>query len=252
MWIADDVLAAAAAALRGAEEGFVREQAVYGVDALEEVELHRLIAAGLSEAGFGVLRERPYPGDRTTTRSEGGGEEIARESERRRCDVVLTPQPGLRLADPVRKEKRRLARERQAAGTLFEAHAAAAAAEEDTAPPGTIPPEDAFWLEIKLVGQYCYEAGVPGPNRTYASQLVRGITADLAKLAADPHIETGALLLILFTENQRVAEHDLVQAMHRCLDKGVVASTPITASFPVLDRIGNTLCTAALIRASRG
>lgn len=251
MWIANDVLAAAATALREAEEGFVHEQAVRGLDALEEVDLHRLIAAGLAGAGFGVLREQPYPGDRTTARPTG--DQLARESERRRCDLVLTPEPGLRIADPVRTIKRRLAHERQAAGTLFEAHAAATAAEEEAAPqPGTIPPEDAFWLEVKLVGQYCYEAGIPGPNRTYASQLVRGITADLAKLAADPHIDAGALLLILFTEDQRVADHDLVQAMHRCLDKGVVASTPITTSFPVLDRIGNTLCTTALIRASRG
>lgn len=249
MWVPDELLAAAAAALRGAEEQFAAEQAVRGLDALEELDLHALIARGLADAGYGVLRERPYPGDRTTPREQG--DDLAKESERRRCDIVLTPAPGQTLADPVQRLKSRRARQKQAAGTLFEA-IDSLMQDDDPPAPGAIPPEDAFWLEIKLVGQFCFEAGIPGPNRTYGSQLVRGITADLAKLAADPHIDCGALLLILFTEDQRIADNDLIQAMHRALDKGVIASAPITTRFPIADRIGNRLCTLALIRASRG
>ncbi len=272
MWSHDDILDAAAQALRGAEARLSAEQAVDGLDALEEVELHALLAAGLAPGPlsdpfqgrpapptWGVLREQPYPGDRTASTpppadpgATGDDENapLARESDRQRCDIVLTPAPGLGLADPVKRDKRARAERRKLAGTLFESLAVQENA-EPAPDPASIPPEEAFWLEIKLVGQFCYEAGIPGPNRTYASQLVRGAAADLAKLAKDPHIHHAALLIILFTETEEIARHDLVQAMHRCLDRGVAASTPLTASFPITDRIGNRVCTLALIRATR-
>jgi len=272
MWRHDDIIDAAAQALRDAEARLCAEQAVDGLDALEEVEFHALLASGFASGPhsnpfqhhppaptWGVLREQPYPGDRTASNPPPHAPEapeddedapLARENDRQRCDLVLTPAPGLTLADPVKREKRAKAERQQLVGTLFEGLAVQKppAVVPD---PASIPPEDAFWLEVKLVGQFCYEAGIPGPNRTYASQLVRGAAADLAKLAKDPHIHHAALLIILFTETEEVARHDLVQAMHRCLDRGVAASTPLTASFPITDRIGNRVCTLAMIRAAR-
>lgn len=271
MWDDRLLLETAARALRDAAGRLDAEQAVRGLDALEELEFHALLAAGLGPT-WGVLREQPYPGDRTPskrpvpapasvdegsdtfpiTRIDGDDEALAPESDRQRCDLVLTPAPGLTVADPVRRAKLARSRRREVAGTLFEGLAASQPAAAGGADPAAIPPEDAFWLEVKLVGQYCYEAGVPGPNRTYASQLVRGSAADLAKLAKDPHIQDAGLLIILFSETPEIAEHDLVVAMHRCLDRGVAASTPLTASFHITDRIGNHACTVALIRATRG
>ncbi len=107
------------------------EQAVQGLDALDELGLHPLLEGALRGAGFGVHREKRYPADRRK-RTQIEGE---------RCDLVLTPD-GRPLAAP------------EAEPTLFD-------------PPDAVGLADAFWLEVKLVAQFDTE----GPNRRYASQL---------------------------------------------------------------------------------
>ena len=233
MWLPSEILALAAGALRDAEARLDQEQAVRGLDALAEVELHPILAEGLVAQGFGVIREQPFPGE-PASRPE--------HRERERCDLVLLPSPDAVLADPVAtlREQDRLA------GTLFEQHAA-----QRPPDPAAVAPEDAYWLEIKCVGQHTIVDGYAGPNRTYASELIRAIATDVRKLARDPHIDTGALLLALFTADEAIARHDLDAALHRCLDRHVPLGHPEIDAFPITDRIGNTTCLVALIPARK-
>lgn len=231
MWRCEDLAEAVAGRLRSRAAELDLEQAVRGIDALTEVELHPLLREGLAEAGFGVLAERPYPG-------EPARRPLHRERER--CDVVLLPPDaprGVGLADPVQvlKEADDLA------ATLFAAVTPAATA------PG-VSPRDAFWLEVKSVGQFAFVNGVPGPNGAYASELVRGPALDAAKLSRDPMIEHSAVLVVLFTADERTALHDLGVMVHKCLDRDLPVCVPTTVRFPITERIGNAVCSVSLIR----
>jgi hypothetical protein len=215
----DEIADLAADALRGRAEELDAERAVHGLDALPEIDLHPILAGALEGAGYAVHREQLYPAQSTRRR----------RSERERCDLVLTRGEG-ELLDP-----RDGARQADAA-SLFTQRAVA--------------PDDACWIEVKSVGQFTYEAGVPQPNRTYSSELVAGPIGDLAKLARDPFIATGAVLVVLFTADEPVARHDLGVLMHRCLDKELPVGSPMIRSFPITDRIGNARCSVALIPVS--
>lgn len=184
------------------------EQAVYGLDALDELGLHPRIHRALREAGWGVLTEQPYPSDRLVH---------SRKSQAQRCDVVLTPAPGLALRDP------------QARGTLF-AHT------------DSIDPEQAYWLEIKTVAQF----EITGPFRRYSSELLSSVTRDIKKLWQEPHICFAGLLIVLFTADKTIAQHDLAVWEARCLQRGYPVQPGIIRGFPLTDRIGNTWCATAL------
>lgn len=233
MWRPDqlpiELVDLAADALRKRSEELAAEQAVYGLDALSEVEFHPLLAAAYRSAGLGVWPEQPYPG------SPG---KRPRRTARERCDLVLTESADAPLRDPVAHQTEL----EVAAGTLFAPQAEALIARSRFTPP-----EDAFWLEIKLVGQYCYSAGIPGQNQTYSSELLRIAPGDLPKLVRDPRIRHAGLLLILLTADRPIADHDLAALMHRCLDRSLPVSSPSIARLPIEDRIGNRLCTLALI-----
>jgi hypothetical protein len=220
------------------------QQAVRGLDALDEIDLHPFLAAAVQAVGYGVLREVPYPGDAPAGASRRGcPPRRPRRSERERCDLVLTPLPGQRLADPVEA----LIERDRAEATLF-AHLAG---EPVTAAPGASPPvapEDALWLEVKTLGQYCFREGVPGPNPSYAGELVGGPARDIAKLARDPQITTAAAMVVLFCESEQVARHDLAEAANRWLDRDLPIAGPIIDGLPMQDRIGNAWCAAALVR----
>ena len=218
----------AASALEARSLELRLEQAVHRLDSLEEVGFHPLVAAGLADAGFGVFREVPYPGEPARR---------PRHAERLRCDLVLTPARDIGLRDPVAELRSR----DDASGTLF-----APLAESLSVCPG-IEPRDAFWMEIKLVGQFCYTAGVPGPNRTYASELLRLAAGDIPKLAADRLIHHAALLVILFTADRATADHDLAAFVHRGLDHDLPISTPSMFRFAIDDVIGNSLCTVCIV-----
>ncbi|MBC7833894.1 MAG: hypothetical protein H7Y88_02190 [Phycisphaerales bacterium] len=243
----DELIESAAAALREHEITFRLEQSVTGLDALEETRLHPILHRGLAAAGFGVLREQPYPDEWRARRGES-----SLPRDRLRCDLLLTPHPGQRLRDPLHIAKRFTAARREIEGTLFEplGFTAASGAQEPepaAAASDTASPEDCLWLEAKLVAQFCYSAGIPGPNRTYAPELLRHIPADLAKLAKDSMIAQAGVLLIHFTADEATADHDMVQLMHRCLDKELPVESPRKARFAIADRIGNNLCTLWLI-----
>ena len=245
MWSPAHILFLCREALQQEETRRIAEQAVYGLESLDEVDLHPILAAGFAASGFGALREQLYPAE--WRRKKGRRRELPEDSERQRCDLVLTPRPGQSLADPL--ELQRSAERDKAAlrGTLFEQLADAAgsapAAQDHTA----IDPAECFWLEVKLVAQFAYAAGVPGPNRTYTSQLIRGIGADLRKLRDDPAITHGAALLVLLAADRAVAEADIPTLVHRLMDRGLDVRAPIIDGFRVPDRIGNMWCSLAIL-----
>jgi len=109
-------------ALTAAEADARLEQAVYGVDSLDELAMHQLLAEKLS-ASYDVAREVHYP--------SSVGKKL---SHRQRCDLVLTPK-GL----PLRLDS--------APPGLFD-------------PVDVCPPEDALWIEVKIACQF-RGGGVP-------------------------------------------------------------------------------------------
>ncbi len=257
---------AAADALRARDADLREEHAVYGLDVLDELAFHPLIAAGLAATGCGVLREQPYPHEWFRKLRPGGPPLRGGASDptlilpiprdRMRCDLVLTPEPNQKLDDSLQNEKQRRAQAAELQGTLFESlsdsHLAPGSALPTSAlPPPTshIPPESAFWIELKLVGQFCNTSGLPGPNRTYTSELTRNPIADLKKLADDDRIHHAGVMLIVFTADEPTARHDLAILAHRCIDRNlpIPLGGPITRSFPIPDRIGNTVCTVCLL-----
>lgn len=117
MFIELDILADRVAAALSAREAELRlEQAVYGLDHLDEVPLQAIVADGLT-AHHAVAREVHYPS------SFGKG-----LSSRKRCDLVLTP-----TGAPLRLDSK--------PPTLFD-------------PQVFTLPTDAFWLEVKAAFQF--------------------------------------------------------------------------------------------------
>jgi len=188
------------------------EQAVYGIDVLDELQLHPLIQQPLRNAGLGVHPEQSYPSDRIGRK---------RRSEGKRCDIVLTPDERV-LVDP------------EAEATLFE-------------PPDVVPLESAFWLEVKTVSQFTTE----GPFPHYSNELLSPVRDDVRKLAQDGLIYHAGLLLVLFTESDVVSKHDLQLWEMRCAQKGYPIASPTVRDFGITDRMGNALCTVALFPVRR-
>jgi len=188
------------------ERRIAEEQAVRGLDTLDELALHPHLHEALRRAGFGVHPEQRYPGARSAKR----------RSEGVRCDIVLTP-ASRPLAMP------------EAAPTLF---ADAEAVDLD----------DACWIEVKVVPQHLGE----GPNGRYTAELLRPVRADVAKLATDGLIRHAIVLLVLFTESAEIAEHDIAAWHNRALDRGLMVGTPSLRHVPIVDRVGNRLCTVAV------
>lgn len=210
-WSWPDVADALAAGLEREAAALELEQAVRGLDARSELELHPLLHAGLRARGFGAHPEQRFPRDRGKRR----------RSEGARCDIVVTP-GGLPLT----------ASEAQLG--LF-------------APTQTVDLADALWLEVKAVAQF-HELR---PNRAYAQALQRPVWTDVEKLASDPAIVHAGVLLILFTADAAVAEHDLGVWAARASLRGLPLWPRVQRSLAIGDRIGNRLCTLALFPIER-
>jgi hypothetical protein len=102
--------------IKQAEDDLRLEQAVYGLDAREELALHALLADGL-RAHYEVAREAHYP--------SSSGNKL---THRQRCDLVLSPK-----GRPLRLDS--------APPTLFDS-------------PDACEPGDALWLEVKVAYQF--------------------------------------------------------------------------------------------------
>jgi hypothetical protein len=92
------------------------EQAVYGLDAKDELQIHQLLASGM-KADYEVAREVHYP--------SSAGNKL---THRQRCDLVLTPR-----GKPLKLDS--------APPSLFD-------------PPDLCPPAEALWLEVKIAYQF--------------------------------------------------------------------------------------------------
>lgn len=215
MWSHRAICEACADALRAEECRRCAEQSPYGVDALDELELHAVVRAGLRTSGFTVLAEQRYPDHRARRR----------RSEGDRCDIVLVPSGGAHLLDPL------------AADTLFGDRG--------------VNPADAYWLEVKIARQFALTDGVAGAGRQYTQQLLSAATADVRKLSRDAVIEFAGLLLVLFTRDVATAEHDLSAWMTRCLDRDLPVSAPFVEQLHVTDRLGNAHAHIAVIPVGR-
>ncbi|MFG0274748.1 MAG: hypothetical protein ACF8QF_06800 [Phycisphaerales bacterium] len=190
-------------------------QEVAGLDALPELALHPLLRDGFQQAGFGAHAEVHYPGRVGRRRTEGD-----------RCDLVLTRDPCAPLMDPAE------------AGTLFQTTG--------------VPPRDAFWIEVKCVRQHAVIGGVGRPNAGYAGALGGPVAADVRRIANEPSIHAGAVLLILFSADEATGEHDIGAWAHRCLDRGLPIGAPLVRRFGVADRLGNSVCLVAMTPVRAG
>lgn len=246
MWSLDLIAEAASDALRARDAALREEHAVYGLDAQNELYFHPIIAEGLADAGFGVLREQPFPHEwfrKLRPSKKTATLDLPLPRDRQRCDLVLTPEPNQTLDDSLKTEKQR----REEAATLEGSLFASLPTSDIAHPTSHIPPESCFYLELKLCGQYTNTSGIPGPNRTYTSDLTRAPLADLKKLAEDHRIQHAGVMLIVFTEGEQVARHDIAILAHRVLDRNWPISSPTLRSFPISDRMGNSVCTVCLI-----
>ncbi len=205
-WFPADIADAVAAGLIARARCDDDEHAVYGFDALDELGLHPILHDAMRGAGYGVWPEQRYPGHVHKTKRSHG----------LRCDVVLTPD-GRPLRDQV------------VSGTLFDNDAATDL-------------QAAYWLEIKTVAQYQTD----GPFKRYSSELLSPVANDVRKIWSDGVIQHGGLLIVLFTQDQHTAEHDLAAWHDRCLRKGFPVGPPAVRGLPIRDRIGNAWCTAAV------
>lgn len=259
MWsppLPDLILDAIISTLAEREAALSREQAVYGLDSLNEVALHELLGAGLARRGLRVLREQAYPHEwRRGLRADPAEQSPASDDatslplprDRQRCDLVFLPDGTTRLNDEVNRRRSARAIASAGEGMLFEQQSLAdATATLAAKPANSCEPEDAFWLELKVVAQITYTAGVPGPNQVYASELTRSVSRDLTKLAGDRRIRFAAAALILFSVDEATAEHDLSIMSHRLLDRELPIQSPLRASMAIQDRVGNTRCTVFL------
>lgn len=116
MWDFSTVADRLGQAVDGAEADLRLEQAVYGLDAKDELTIQGLLAEGL-KLHYWVGRETYYP--------SSAGKKL---SHRKRCDLVLTP-----LGRPLRIDS--------APPSLFD-------------PPDLATPAEALWLEVKVAYQF--------------------------------------------------------------------------------------------------
>lgn len=209
-WDTRFITGSLAAGLRVESDRLDAEQAVRGIDALDELSIHALLRDGLTGAGLGVLAEQRFP----------AGAARKRRSEGERCDLVVTPSAGDLLVDPLLSD------------TLFAGDG--------------IDPAEALWIEVKIAGQFAIIDGVARPNPRYSAQLLTGVTRDVRKLSREPGIRHAAACAVVFAETREIAEHDLAACVHRCLDKGLPVGAPTTTAIPITDRIGNAWCVVGL------
>jgi hypothetical protein len=207
-WPVADIADAVAQGLEQLARAEDTEQAVYGFDHHDELGLHPFLQRSLQDAGYGVWPEERYPSDRQSRKRSKG----------KRCDIVLTDAPQ---ALPLRDE--------QLKGTLFDQQPA-------------VDLEDAYWLEVKTVAQF--EIG--GPARHYSKELLSPVVSDIKKLWTDGIIRYAGLLLVLFAQDQFVADHDIAAWHRKCMDRGFPVAPPALRGFRVTDRIGNGYCAVAL------
>lgn len=229
MWSHLELLDTIRARLRLEDRALREQQAVRGLDALREIDLHPLISHAFSDGPLSSLREVYYPSSDSV---------LPNGNQRDRCDFVVLPDGKKSLFDPVDAHKKL----QSASGTLFEPVASLPEIEAHECHP-----TDAFWVEIKIIAQHRYIDGVPVPNPKYAHELLSGPRTDVIKLAADPMIRHAGVLVVIFSEYEEAGVHDLSMAMREMIDQDLPVGMPEYTSLPIVDLGGNAWCTLGLI-----
>ena len=205
-WRMDEAADAIERVLKQAEDELRLEQAVYGLDAMKEVPLQKVIADGLASDGYAtVQREAHYPSDFDKKRPS-----------RRRCDFVLTP-PGRALRETDGDD-------------LF-------------TPADLCPAEEALWLELKTVHQFA-EGG--RRHGGYGQQWRSATVKDLRKIETEPQVKEAAMVLLAFTAGEAVIEKDLELFEDVLARKEVLAGFRQVRTIELLERNSHTRCTVAL------
>jgi len=166
----------------------------------------QMLLAERLAAFYEVAREVHYPSS------------VGRKlTHRQRCDLVLSP-----AGRPLQLDS--------TPPTLFD-------------PPNPCPPREAVWLEVKVACQF-REGGVR--HGGYGAQWRDAVVDDLRKMESEQRIHDAGLLLIVFNESAAVLEKDLELFESVLMRKEVLAGFRQVRSIPILDRIGHSVCTAAL------
>ncbi len=209
----------AASGLAREAQRLAADQSVRGIDAVGEILLHPLLRAGIASGPYRVLAEERYPPSRSKKR----------RSEGERCDFVVIDTRDApdahHLVDPL------------AAGTLFGSRGA--------------DPEQALWVEVKVVHQWMLFDGGIRANPAYSSLLLREATSDVRKLSKERGISAAAVLIVMFTDTAATAQHDLGEWHKRCVLMGLPVSVPFVQQFAITDRLGNGSCSVALAPVHR-
>ena len=229
MWNQAEIADLMADELRAYTETTSAKQAHAGIDSLSEVRLHPLLCQSFTKSVFGVQREVRYP---------SSGIASPNDSQRQRCDLVLTPCQGMTIFDPIHEHRLN----DELAQTLFAGHLV-----NQTDNDSVCQPQEAYWIEVKVVGQFQYVDGVPMPNTVYASELTKAPKLDVIKLASEPMIHAGAILVIVFAEHEDTGPHDISHAAGIWIEQGLPISIPEIRSFPIPNYGGNEWCSIGLI-----
>lgn len=217
------ILNSAVDAVRNAISQSEIEQAAHGADARSEQDFHNFLAAAFCASGIGTYPEQPFPGE--------VGFHL-RESARERCDFALT-MDGQPLRDPQQELLQRL----EAKSTLFSSVNLGDSGAD---------PEDAVWIEVKVIRRFVAGRHAPGPNRAYGTEMARAVR-DLHKLHKDTCIRRAALLLILFSESDDIATRDIRDTVRLAIKEGLFPKEPRFESLAIPDRIGNAFAHVILL-----
>ena len=107
--------------------------------------------------------------------------------------------------------------------------------------------EAAFWMEIKTVSMFTTE----GAFARYSAEMLSPVRQDMKKLAGDGLIHLAGLMLVLFTTDAAIAEHDLLTWEREALRRGYPVAHPITRAFAITERLGNAHASVTLFPLRR-
>ncbi len=206
-----DIADALAAGLAQQDARLTAEDAPLGLDALEERQLHPLLAEGLRSAGFGAHAEQRFPGTRAERRRSHG----------ERCDLVVTPEGRpLRAPDDV--------------PDLF-------------APTDAVDLEHALWVEVKTARPFHAD----GPNGRYAAELLGAPSEDIVRLATAPGVHHAMFVLLLFARTEQDGRAHLAEWERAMMAEGLPLETPRVRCVPLPDRIGHAACLVVVSAVGR-
>lgn len=206
-----DIADALAAGLKAAAEARDADESPMGIDALDELSLHPLLAEGLRMHGMGVAPEQRYPAARARKQRTIG----------ERCDLVVTPEG-------------RVLRAPDDAPSLF-------------VPMDAVDLEEALWLEVKTARVY----HAHGPNGRYLAELLGAPSEDVVRLGTAPGIRHAMLVLVLFARTEEDGRAHLAEWERSLRSEGLPVDTPRVRCVCISDRIGHSACMVAVTEIGR-